>query len=205
MRLNGFLVLFVLVTVAAGMAYHDLQTKARLAQEAELACVVMNIDRLSLETRLSPLDSVSFTIEDGPVKICYGRPSAKGRAVMDSLVPYGQLWRTGANEPTMIHTSVALDIAGIEVEPGTYSLYTVPGESEWQVIVNRSTSQWGRENNYSDEVRAQEVGRATVRAGSTGEFVETFTISAIDGESGGVSVVLEWENTRVAIPVSGAS
>ena len=155
-------------------------------------------------TRRSPLDSVSFKIADKPVKVCYGRPSARGRMIMGGLVPYGQLWRTGANEPTMIHTSVALTVAGLRVPPGTYSLYTVPDEEEWQVIVNRSTSQWGQEGRYTEEVEAQELGRATVPATETKGPVETFTIRAEPRQEGNFVLILEWERTRVVIPISAA-
>ncbi len=161
----------------------------------------MTGDRMPPATRTSPLDSVRFEVAGAPVKICYGRPSARGRKIMGGLLPYGELWRTGANEPTMIHTAAALDIAGLRVEPGTYSLYTVPGESEWELIVNRSISQWGHEGRYSDEVRAQEVGRAKVKSESMDEPVETFTIRALPTEGGGATVLLEWERTRVSIPI----
>jgi hypothetical protein len=117
-------------------------------------------------------------------------------------VPYGQLWRTGANEPTMIHTPVALNLAGVAVEPGSYSLYTVPGEDEWEVIVNRSITQWGHEGRYSDEVKAQEVGRGKVASEHSTAHVETFTVTA-KPSADGATVVLEWEHTRVPIPVRG--
>ncbi len=175
-----------------------------VGQQPELACIVMTGDRMPPATRRSPLDSVTFKIQGAPVKICYGRPSARGRTIMGGLLPYGQLWRTGANEPTMIHTSVGLEIAGIRVEPGSYSLYTVPGETEWQLIVNRSISQWGHEGRYSEEVRAQEVGRASVKAGPTEESVERFTIRATPTEGGNATVFLEWERTRVEVPVRAA-
>lgn len=173
-------------------------------QQPKLDCIIMTGDRMPPATRQSPLDSVRFEIAGAPVKICYGRPSARGRKIMGGLLPYGRLWRTGANEPTMIHTAAALDFAGLRVEPGVYSLYTVPGESEWEIIVNRSVSQWGHEGRYSEEVRAQEVGRAKVMAEGTDDQVETFTIRALPGD-GGATVLLEWERTRVRIPVKALS
>jgi hypothetical protein len=174
-------------------------------QEQALACVAMLTDRLPLESRKSPLDSITFHVQGSPVKICYGRPSARGRAIFGALVPYGELWRTGANEPTMIHTSVAIKVAGIELAPGSYSLYTIPGESEWVVIVNRSTSQWGHESRYTADVEAQEVARAKVEAGTTGEHVETLTIEARAASRGNAVVTLEWERTRVEIPISAGA
>ncbi len=157
--------------------------------------------RVSLEGRGSPLDSVMFQVDDHDMKICYGRPSARDRHMIGgSFVPYGQLWRTGANEPTIIHATAPVIIAGIEVPAGTYSLYTVPGENQWQIIVNRAIDQWGHEGSYTNEVVAQEVGRASVPSVGTADRTETFTISAErDGDA--VYIVMAWETTRVRIPV----
>jgi hypothetical protein len=164
-------------------------------------CITMNTERMPLDSRPSPLDSLTFTVGDGMVKICYGRPSARERTMIGgSAVPFGKIWRTGANEPTMIHTTVALNVAGVDVEPGTYSLYTVPGESEWEIVVNRATSQWGHESRYTDEVHAQEVGRGKAMSSTMDEHVEMFTIRS-ENSGSGTSVLLEWEHTRVMIPV----
>jgi hypothetical protein len=179
-------------------------TAPAITLQEEVACVVMNTERLPLAERQSPLDSLSFSVQGSPVKVCYGRPSARGREVMGGLVPYGELWRTGANEATMVHTPITLEIAGIRVEPGSYSLYTVPGETEWEVVVNGSTTQWGHTRYYTGEVAAQEIGRASVSAGAAAEFVETFTIRAAAAEGGDANVILEWERTRVEIPVRRA-
>ncbi len=171
------------------------------AQASELACITMNTERLPLDSRSSPLDSVSFSIQNSPVKICYGRPSVRGREIFGGLLPYGKLWRTGANEPTMIHTAIGVSIAGIAVEPGSYSLYTVPGQSEWEIIVNRSITQWGHESRY-EAVRAQEVGRAKLKPEVTEGKVEVFTIRATPTADGNATVVLEWEGTRISIPLA---
>jgi hypothetical protein len=157
-------------------------------------------DRMPVEGRASPYDSTSFQIAGQEAKLCYGRPSVRGRTIFGDLVPYDTLWRTGANEPSIIHVPVAATIAGVAVEPGSYSLYTVPGETEWRVVVNRSTSQWGHESQYVEEVRQQEIGRASVATTRTAEPVETFTIRAEPAGSG-ADLVLEWENTRATVPV----
>lgn len=174
------------------------------AAQDDLACKAMNTERLPLETRKSPLDSVTFQVDGQPVKICYGRPSARDRTIFGGLVPYDELWRTGANEPTMIHASTALEIAGIEVAAGTYSLYTVPGTDRWTLIVNRATDQWGHERYYTDEIRAQDVGRTQVDAEETESHIETFTIRA-ESAGEGARVYLEWERTRVAVPIAPAT
>jgi hypothetical protein len=154
-----------------------------------------------VEERASPYDSTLVALGDATAKVCYSRPAAKGRTVFGGLVPYDTLWRTGANEPTVIHLPVAAMIAGIAVAPGAYSLYTVPGRDAWTVVVNRSTSQWGHESQYSPAVRAQEVGRAQVAAEHTDAPAESFTIRAEPHGDDAATLVLEWENTRVKVPV----
>jgi hypothetical protein len=155
---------------------------------------------MPLEGRVSPYDSATIAVGDGAAKICYGRPSLRGREMIGGeAVPYGALWRTGANEPTTIHLNVPARIAGLAVEPGSYSLYTIPEAGlEWTLIVNRSTSQWGHESRYTPEVEAQEVGRAQVPVETLEESVEQLTIRAADQRQG---AVLEWQNSRVFIPI----
>ena len=166
----------------------------------DTSCIVMD---MPVHERLSPLDSLTFTVLDHPVKICYGRPSARGRTMIGGReVPYGRLWRTGANEPTMIHTTTAISVAGIEIERGSYSLYTVPGEDEWVVIVNRSITQWGHIAQYSYKVKAQEVGKAKVTPVRLADHLETMRFRTEPADEGGVTLILEWEHTRVAIPVT---
>jgi hypothetical protein len=170
----------------------------------DTACQVLHPKTTPAEGRKSPLDSLTFQIAQQPVKLCYGRPSSRGRVMIGGEnVPFGKLWRTGANEPTIFFTPVPITVAGIKVPPGKYSLYTVPGAKEWQVIVNRSTSQWGEESNYTPAVKAQEVGRGTVPVEQVKTPIETFTIRAAPG-AGGAGLVLEWERTRIRIPIAQA-
>jgi DUF2911 family protein len=160
--------------------------------------------KVPVQGRKSPLDSVTFKIAGQPVKVCYGRPSSRGRVMLGGeAVPYGKLWRTGANEPTVFFAPVPLKVAGIDVPPGVYSLYTVPGPKEWEIIVNRSVSQWGHEREYTDQVKAKELGRGKVKSESTGSPVETFTIRA-EQKGKDADLVLEWEKTGVRIPFKSA-
>lgn len=162
--------------------------------------------------RASAYDSALVTIGDQRAQLCYGRPSAKGRLVFGGIVPFDSLWRTGANEPTILHLPFDAEIAGLAVPAGHYSLYTVPGATEWQLVMNRSTNQWGitrdearpdggvNKSAYTAEVAAQELGRAAVTADSI-EFVEQFTIRAEPANGDSAALVLEWERTRVRIPI----
>jgi hypothetical protein len=165
----------------------------------ELVCVPSGT--MPLEGRQSPYDSVTVNIGDQALRICYGRPSAQGREIFGGLVPYGTLWRTGANEPTILHLPFDAEIAGQRVPPGSYSLYTVPHETgDWELIINRSTSQWGHPSSYTDEVRAQELGRPSIRTERMDRSVEQFTIRG-EPVQGGADILLEWERTRARIPV----
>lgn len=164
---------------------------------AQIACVPQ---RESVEGRASPYDSVQVAIGGQTAQVCYGRPFTNGREIFGGLVPYDTLWRTGANEPTIIHMPVAATIAGIAVQPGSYSIYTVPGREQWTIVVNRSIAQWGHEGSYTSEVRAQEVGRATVPAQTLEEPVEQFTIRS-EAAGSGSNLIIEWERTRVSVPI----
>ena len=165
------------ITLAAGMV---LIHAAPAAGQVDMSCIVQN-QSMPLEGRASPLDSVTFRVAGQEVKICYGRPSARGRTMIGgSRSPFGKIWRTGANEPTLLRAPIALSIAGVTVPAGTYSIYTVPGPTEWEIIVNRSYSQSALENLYTDEVQAQDVGRGKVSSEPTDSHVETFTIRAED-------------------------
>ncbi len=166
----------------------------------DTACVVME---MPAGHRLSPLDSLTFTVGGSPVKICYGRPSARGRTMIGGRdVPYGRLWRTGANEPTMIHSTIPLSIGGIAIEAGSYSLYTKPGAEAWAIIVNRSITQWGHIARYDYQVRAQEVGQVMVPVEHPEQHVETMTFRVEPGSADDVMLVLEWETSRVRIPIA---
>jgi hypothetical protein len=173
-------------------------------QLADTACQILLPNDVPVEGRKSPLDSLTFLVAKQPVKLCYGRPSSRSRVMLGgAAVPYGKLWRTGANEPTILFTPVALTVAGIPVPAGTYSLYTVPTEGDWEIIVNRSTKQWGEESQYTPAVAAQELGRATVKSEQLKQPIETFTFRS-EGAGSGAVLVLEWEKTRVRIPIKPA-
>lgn len=194
----GFSVVFTLVLTS----WSSVPVPGGTPAGPDTACVVMD---LALEGRLSPLDSLSFRVGNAVMKVCYGRPSARGRTMIGGEdVPYGRLWRTGANEPTMIHVTAPLTVAGLRVPPGSYSLYTIPDSNEWVVIINRSITQWGHIARYTSRVRELEVGRATVRSERLARHVETMTFTSEPDGARGAVLVLEWERTRIRLPVSEA-
>ena len=150
--------------------------------------------------RPSPLTATTVTLGGHAGKLCYGSPSANNRTVMGELVPFGEPWRMGANEATALHLPFPATVGGIHLAPGSYSLYSVPGPQEWEIVVNRSAERWGVPINPG--VREADMGSFTVPARSLDEMVErlVFRWEAMDEGSG--KLVMEWERTRIEIPVS---
>lgn len=149
--------------------------------------------------RPSPLGEVRFTLGSQAGLLCYGRPSAKGRTVMGALVPYGEPWRMGANEATTLHLPFAAHVGGVEVQPGTYSLYAVPGEAEWEIFINRQSQRWGIPIN--PEVMGANVGSFKAPVAATGAPVEqlTFRWEPTDDSTG--QLVMEWAGTQVKFTI----
>ncbi len=184
----------------------------RSAEVIATSCDPSSADRSRLATQASPYDSTAIHVGGHQAKICYSRPSMRGRTVFGStLVPYDSLWRTGANDPTILHLPFAAEIAGMKVPAGKYSVYTVPGRDRWTLVLNRSISQGGSTRDegqfksaYTPDVRAQELGRAPVPAEAIGEAVEKFTIRSAAAGAATTELIFEWEKTRVRIPISAA-
>ena len=164
-------------------------------------CFIRNGTLEEAQQRPSPLRSVDLTIGSGAARLCYGAPSANGREIMGGLVPYGQPWRLGANEPTTLHLTTAADVGGVTVQPGSYSLYAIPGEDEWTFYVNSTWERWGIP--IDGGVRASDVGSFTVAPEASDAFVETLTYEWVPAGDGG-EVVITWENTRLSFPITAA-
>lgn len=144
----------------------------------------------------SPPGTAQVTLKGGEVAIHYGRPSMRGRKIFGGLVPYDQWWRTGANDATSFTTSVNLNIGGTNVPAGKYTLYTMPSQGTWKLIINKQTGQWGTEYNQD-----QDLARVNMQKSSTPQPVEQFTISFNKTGDNSADLVMEWENTRVSVPV----
>ena len=150
--------------------------------------------------RPSPLQTVDFSVGETSALLCYGAPSANAREIMGGLVPYGELWRSGANEATAIHLDGPATIGGVSLAAGSYSLYSLPNEGGWEIFLNSNYERWGIP--ISDEVRTTDVGSFMATPEATDGMVETltYTYEATDANSG--ELLLEWENTRIRIPVA---
>lgn len=147
--------------------------------------------------RVSPNAAVSQTIGVTEVKITYGRPSVRGREIFGGLVPYGEIWRTGANEATTISFSSPVQVEGKPLEKGTYSLFTIPGQNTWTVVFNDQPNQWGAyEYDSSQDVLRVEV---TPESADMREMM-TFTFPNVTDTSG--TAVLHWAETRVPFEIT---
>jgi len=144
--------------------------------------------------QLSPRDTVRATVGSAQLLVDYGRPSRRGRVIFGNVVPWGQLWRTGANQATQFRTDRALEIGGVVLEPGLYTLWTIPGQAGWKLIVNAQTGQWGTEHDP-----ARDLYQLDMRVAPLAQPVDTFMIAITPEGPGGV-LRLRWENTEASIP-----
>jgi hypothetical protein len=168
-----------------------------LAAQAPQAMCTHRGSAADLAKRPSPLDSVQLAVGGATIKVCYGRPSARGRTMLGGELPFGQPWRLGANEPTRVFLPFAAEVAGVRVEPGTYSLYVVPQQTSWEVHVNKAVDRWGIP--IDSQVEAQDVGKGTVPVETLAQPVEQLTLTLVAGTP--TELVVEWEKTRVRIPI----
>jgi hypothetical protein len=146
--------------------------------------------------RPSPPGTAEVTLKNKKITIDYSRPSLKGRKVGQELAPYGKVWRTGANEATALNTEIDLNIGGAKVPAGKYTLYTLPSEGTWKLIINKQTGQWGTQYDES-----QDVARVDMKKTALPQSVEQFTISFDKKNDNTANLNLDWENTRVSVEI----
>ena len=147
--------------------------------------------------RPSPPATAEMAFANGKkITIDYSSPRMRGRKIMGGLVPYGKIWRTGANEATSFVTESDLDINGTKVPAGKYTLYTLPGADAWKLIINKQTGQWGL--TYHED---QDLARIDMKLGKPKAPVEDFTISFVKHGPKAADLVMEWENTRLVVPI----
>jgi Protein of unknown function (DUF2911) len=146
--------------------------------------------------RPSPHDTTETTLNGKKITIEYGRPYLKGRKVGQELAPYGKVWRTGADEATTLTTEADLNIGGTKVPAGKYTLYTLPSEGTWKLIINKQTGQWGTKYDES-----QDLARVDMQKTALPQPVEQFTISFEKKGENTANLNLDWENTRVFVTV----
>jgi Protein of unknown function (DUF2911) len=158
--------------------------------------------------RISPHETITATIDGNEMKLVYGRPYSKKpgtddvRKIWGELVPYGKVWRTGADEATLLTTAQPIEIGGYSLAAGTYSLFTVPNEDgTGKLVINKKTGQWGIPYNEESE-KANELARVDLKRSMLDKAVDQFTM-AIEPESGGGGLLkMMWETAQYSVPFS---
>ncbi len=146
----------------------------------------------------SPMSTVSQEVGLTDITIEYSRPSMKGRAIFGDLVPYDQMWRTGANKNTMITFSGDVKIGGSDVKAGTYSIFTKPGAKSWEVYLYTDTENWGTPEKWNDAKVAAKVMATPTKLPVS---METFLINVGGIHNNGASIQMIWENTLVSFDI----
>ena len=146
----------------------------------------------------SPAATVTQHVGLTDIQVNYARPGAKGRKVFGGLVPYGKVWRTGANTATKISFSTPVKLNGTEIAAGTYELFTIPGASEWTVIIHKNMSQWGA---YAYDEK-NDVARIKVPAVALTNLHETLNIFFDDLRDESATLKIVWEKTAVSVPLT---
>ena len=141
---------------------------------------------------LSPRVTTRSTVNGANIWIDYSRPGMRGRPIWGGLVPYGKVWRTGANDAAHIATDKTLDIGGLTIPPGTYTLFLLPTADEWTLIVNKQTGMSGLDYNASNDVGRVKLTRETIT-----QPAEWFTI-----ELSGSNLAFAWDRTRASVPIT---
>ncbi|MBV9086792.1 MAG: DUF2911 domain-containing protein [Acidobacteria bacterium] len=148
--------------------------------------------------RPSPPGSASCRFADGKqVNIDYSRPSTKGRQIYGGLVPWDKVWRTGANEATTFVTDTNLNVGGTQVPAGAYTLYTVPSQTNWKLVISKKTGQWGIP--YPEN---EDLARIDMKSEPLPSQVEEFTINFVQHGGSACTLNLDWERTRASVAVS---
>lgn len=167
-----------------------------------LKLIILLCSGLAVAQIQTPQPSPSTTLEQvvglTEVKIEYSRPAMRGRTIMGDLVPYGSLWRTGANKNTTLSFSDPVTVGGQALAAGTYALFTRPGKSLWEVFFYTETENWGTPQEWQSKSVAAVI---EVPTQSLAEPLESFTISINELTNTGANISLSWENTRVTLPL----
>jgi hypothetical protein len=185
----------------AGAAPASAPAAAPTAGGGGLSCTLQGATPQEAGERPSPHQTLAFNLGPNPALLCYGAPSVRGREIMGGLVPYGEPWRMGADEPTTLHLSSRANVGGVALQPGSYSIYAIPGQAEWEIFINTNTGRWGIPIDAS--VRATEIGSFTVVPQALPAPVETLTYEfeeAAGGEPGG-ELLMEWATILIRIPI----
>jgi len=190
-------------------AKHALVTSAKRALVMSALCAVAaSFPALSAQAQTPPAPALEFpqaspaaTVKQRvgltDIEIEYSRPSVKGRKIYGELVPFGEVWRTGANSATKITFSTDVKLGGTAVPAGSYALFTIPGAAEWTIILNKVTGQWG---SYSYDEK-NDLMRVKAKPVAMTESLETMTIAIHEVRDDSAQLVIAWDKTRVPVKI----
>jgi hypothetical protein len=148
---------------------------------------------------VSPPAKADVLLPNATITIDYCAPSTHGRTIFGGLVPYGEVWRTGANAATTLKTTGPLQIGDLKVPAGTYTLYSLPSEDGWKLIVNKQTGQWGTVYD-----KAQDLGRVTMETGSTSMPIEKFVIDFEKTVGDTTELHLKWAGVDASVQITAS-
>src|SRR3989440_1735850 len=149
-------------------------------------------------SRPSPAAKASYTLTDGKtITVNYSSPRMKGRKIYGGLVPYGEVWRAGANEATTFVTDTDLNIAGTSVPAGSYTIFAIPGENKWSLVISKKTGEWGTQYPGPEN----DLARIDMKVAKLPSPVENFTI-AFDENAGNCTLRMDWETTRASVNIA---
>jgi tetratricopeptide (TPR) repeat protein len=163
-----------------------------------VCCTALMADAQTIKTPApSPSQSVKQDFGISTIELNYSRPGMKGRKIFGDLVPYGKVWRTGANSATRIKFSDDVSIGGQVLKAGEYAVYSVPNEKEWEIIINKGSANWGTDYKQEDD-----IFRVKATPVKLDQPVETFTMQFANVKSGSADLQILWDKTLVSVPIT---
>ncbi len=166
------------------------------------AIVASALPLMAQQKRLSPHETISTVVDGNRVTVVYGRPYSKNprtgevRKIWGGLVPYGKIWRTGADEATLLVTQKPITMGETTIPAGTYTLYTLPaGDGTAKLVINKQVGQWGTQYDEKEDLARIDLKKTTLEAP-----VDQFTMAIEKDPSGGGVLKMSWENTAYSVP-----
>jgi hypothetical protein len=171
--------------------------KATALAAASIAALAFAATAHAEDKRASPHADVTATLAGKKITVSYGRPYVKGRVIFGGLVPWGEVWRTGADEATTFTTEADLVIGGLKVPRGEYSLFTIPTDKQWTLVLNKTAKQWGA---FKYDAK-QDLGRTPMTVATAAKPVEQLTIELVlAGKQ--LTLKLSWDKTVASVAIT---
>jgi hypothetical protein len=151
----------------------------------------------TLMAQQSPPAETSVTLAGKAIRVKYSAPSMRGRKIFGGLEPYGRVWRAGANDATALHTDANLDIGGLSVPKGDYTLFVYLDPKQWQLVVSKATGEWGLDYDPS-----RDLGRVKMDMSKPPRLIETYKMTLSSLGANKAKLQLAWENTVAEVPIA---